>query len=80
MCNLSWTPHSSPEKDNSLNHLGTVLALVWAVWSIHLTKTKISTGRGGGHISIILNVRLVQYVITNIWNVSTEMLYLKKPA
>ena len=20
MCNLSWTPHSSLEKDNSLNH------------------------------------------------------------
>ena len=28
MCNLSWTPHSSLEKDNSLNHS------CGAVWSI----------------------------------------------
>ena len=34
MCNLSWTPHSSLEKDNSLNH--SVLAQRWAVLSIGL--------------------------------------------
>ena len=33
MCNL-WTPHSNLEKDNSLKTTP-VLALVWAVWSIH---------------------------------------------
>ena len=32
--NLSWTPHSNLEKDNSLKTTP-VLALVWAVWSIH---------------------------------------------
>ena len=36
MYNLSWTPHSSLEKDNSLNPTP-VLAQRWAVWSI-LTK------------------------------------------
>ena len=36
MCNLSWTPHSNLEKDNSLKTTP-VLAQRWAVWSI-LTK------------------------------------------
>ena len=36
MCNLSWTPHSNLEKDNSLKTTP-VLAQIWAVWSI-LTK------------------------------------------
>ena len=36
MCNLSWTPHSNLEKDNSLKTTR-VLAQRWAVWSI-LTK------------------------------------------
>ena len=36
MCNLSWTPHSNLEKDNSLKPTP-VLAQRWAVWSI-LTK------------------------------------------
>ena len=34
MCNLSWTPHSNLEKDNSLNH-SCVSPVRWAVWSIH---------------------------------------------
>ena len=34
MCNLSWTPHSNLEKDNSLKTTP-VLAQRWAVWSIH---------------------------------------------
>ena len=38
MCNLSWTPHSNLEKDNSLKTTP-VLAQRWAVWSI-LTKKK----------------------------------------
>ena len=33
MCNLSWTPHSNLEKDNSLKTTP-VLAKRWAVWSI----------------------------------------------
>ena len=33
MCNLSWTPHSNLEKDNSLKTTP-VLAQRWAVWSI----------------------------------------------
>ena len=33
MCNLSWTPHSNLEKDNSLKTTP-VLAQIWAVWSI----------------------------------------------
>ena len=36
MCNLSWTPHSNLEKDNSLKTTP-VLAQRGAVWSI-LTK------------------------------------------
>ena len=36
MCNLSWTPHSNLEKDNSLKTTP-VLAQRWAVWNI-LTK------------------------------------------
>ena len=36
MCNLSCTPHSNLEKDNSLKTTP-VLAQRWAVWSI-LTK------------------------------------------
>ena len=32
MCNLSWTPHSNLEKDNSLKNTP-VLAQRWAVWS-----------------------------------------------
>ena len=32
MCNLSWTPHSNLEKDNSLKTTP-VLAQRWAVWS-----------------------------------------------
>ena len=36
MCNLSWTPRSNLEKDNSLK-ITPVLAQRWAVWSI-LTK------------------------------------------
>ena len=36
MCNLSWTPHSSLENDNSLK-ITPVLAQRWAVGSI-LTK------------------------------------------
>ena len=36
MCNLSWTPHSNLEKDNSLKTTP-VLAQRWAVWSL-LTK------------------------------------------
>ena len=44
MCNLSWTPHSNLEKDNSLKTTP-VLAQRWAVWSIltknaHLHRTK----------------------------------------
>ena len=39
MCNLSWTPHSNIEKDNSLKTTP-VLAQRWAVWSI-LTKNTI---------------------------------------
>ena len=38
MCNLSWTPHSNLEKDNSLTT--PVLAQRWAVWSI-LTKNSL---------------------------------------
>ena len=38
MCNLSWTPYSNLEKDNSLKTTP-VLAQRWAVWSI-LTKKK----------------------------------------
>ena len=33
MCNLSWTPHSNLEKDNSLTTTP-VLAQRWAFWSI----------------------------------------------
>ena len=33
MCNLSWTPHSNLEKDNSIKTTP-VLAQRWAVWSI----------------------------------------------
>ena len=33
MCNLSWTPYSNLEKDNSLKSTP-VLAQRWAVWSI----------------------------------------------
>ena len=33
MCNLSWTPHSNLEKDNSLKTTP-VLAQRWSVWSI----------------------------------------------
>ena len=33
MCNLSWTPQSSLEKDNSLNH--SYVSPKTAVWSIH---------------------------------------------
>ena len=33
ICNLSWTPHSILEKDNSLSPTR-VLAQRWAVWSI----------------------------------------------
>ena len=40
MCNLSWTPHSNLEKDNSLKTTP-VLAQRWAVWSI-LTKNWVS--------------------------------------
>ena len=40
MCNLSWTPHSNLEKDNSLKTTP-VLAQRWAVWSI-LTKNHIA--------------------------------------
>ena len=40
MCNLSWTPHSSLEKDNFLNHSCVQLAQIWAVWSIHILRTK----------------------------------------
>ena len=36
MGNLSWTPHSNLEKDNSLTTTP-VLAQIWAFWSI-LTK------------------------------------------
>ena len=39
MCNLSWTPHSNLEKDNSLKTTP-VLAQRWAVWSI-LTKNEL---------------------------------------
>ena len=39
MCNLSWTPHSNLEKDNSLKTTP-VLAQRWAVWSI-LTKNQV---------------------------------------
>ena len=49
MCNLSWTPHSNLEKDNSLKTTP-VLAQRWAVWSI-LTKSKnyeLSTPGGSG--------------------------------
>ena len=35
MGNLLWTPHFSIAMDNSLNHSSlSLLALVWAVWSI----------------------------------------------
>ena len=37
MCNLSWTPHSNLEKDNSLKTTP-VLAQRWAVWSILRTR------------------------------------------
>ena len=37
MCNLSWTPHSNLEKDNSLKTTP-VLAQRWAVWSISTTN------------------------------------------
>ena len=42
MCNLSWTPHSNLEKDNSLKTTRDtpVLAQRWAVWSI-LTKSEL---------------------------------------
>ena len=40
MCNLSWTPHSNLEKDNSLKTTP-VLAHRWAVWSIHPVLTKL---------------------------------------
>ena len=42
MCNLSWTPHSNLEKDNSLKTTP-VLAQRWAVWSI-LTKNQSFSG------------------------------------
>ena len=40
MCNLSWTPHSNLEKDNSLKTTP-VLAQRWAVWSI-LTNRRVN--------------------------------------
>ena len=46
MCNLSWTPHSNLEKDNSLKTTP-VLAQRWAVWSI-LTK-KLTTKNESVH-------------------------------
>ena len=44
MCNLSWTPHSNLEKDNSLKTTP-VLAQRWAVWSILTKNTKDPTLR-----------------------------------
>ena len=38
MCNLSWTPHSNLEKDNSLKTTP-VLAQRWTVWSILTIRT-----------------------------------------
>ena len=35
MCNLSWTPHSNLEKDNSLNHYCVspkIAAMAHAIW------------------------------------------------
>ena len=37
MCNLSWTPHSNLEKDNSLNH--SCVSPKMGVWSI-LSKNR----------------------------------------
>ena len=40
-CNLSLSPHSSLVKDNSLNHSCVSPKMQrWAVWSIHLLRTK----------------------------------------
>ena len=40
MCNLSWTPHSNLEKDNSLNHSWTVLRAI-PHWRAYMAKTLI---------------------------------------
>ena len=44
MCNLSWTPHSNLEKDNSLKTTP-VLAQRWAVWSILTKNTRANIAR-----------------------------------
>ena len=51
MCNLSWTPHSNLEKDNSLKTTP-VLAQRWAVWSILTILREIN--RCGRSTSIIM--------------------------
>ena len=50
MCNLSWTPYSNLEKDNSLKTTP-VLAQIWAVWSILTKKANVSVSFHplGGH-------------------------------
>ena len=50
MCNLSWTPHSNLEKDNSLKTTP-VLAQRWAVWSI-LTKNMRRGKREGNRMGM----------------------------
>ena len=46
MCNLSWTPHSNLEKDNSLKTTP-VLAQRWAVWSILAKNHSLHASFGG---------------------------------
>ena len=65
MCNLSWTPHSSLEKDNSLKTTP-VLARRWAVWSI-LTKNLscvIIPPKDTQHVDVIIILKSVWWPLT----------------
>ena len=72
MCNLSWTPHSNLEKDNSLKTTP-VLAQRWAVWSI-LTKNFSSLCYAHKRVLTIMKV----YIKKN--NLQLEVLWYRKKA
>ena len=79
MCNLSWTPHSNLEKDNSLKTTP-VLAQRWAVWSI-LTKDVLERLRSccGCVIKSLVNLLIDMQTKCNIVSLMQQrmMLYTK---
>ena len=65
MCNLSWTPYSNLEKDNSLKTTP-VLAQTWAVWSI-LTKNVTRAAWSAARVRLIIKLMIsIKKIVINI--------------